>query len=97
MTDALIEKTLEQGVLWLTLNNAEQRNPLSSTMLAEITSSLETAYDHHEVRCIVIAGRGPVFSAGLIKSLQGNDNFDTSNQTEEEKGFFSKMKDVFGG
>ena len=64
MTDALIEKTLEQGVLWLTLNNAEQRNPLSSTMLAEITSSLETAYDDHEVRCIVIAGRGPVFSAG---------------------------------
>jgi enoyl-CoA hydratase/carnithine racemase len=64
MTDALIEKTLEQGVLWLTLNNAEQRNPLSSAMLAEITSSLETAYDDNEVRCIVIAARGPVFSAG---------------------------------
>jgi molecular chaperone DnaJ len=32
-----------------------------------------------------------------IESLQGNDNFATSNQTEEEKGFFSKMKDVFGG
>ena len=43
MTDALIEKTQERGVLWLTLNNADQRNPLSSTMLAEITSSLETA------------------------------------------------------
>ena len=32
-----------------------------------------------------------------IESLQGNDNFATSNQTEEDKGFFSKMKDVFGG
>jgi len=32
-----------------------------------------------------------------IQSLRGNDNFATSNQTEEEKGFFSKMKDVFGG
>ena len=32
-----------------------------------------------------------------IESLQGNENFATSNQTEEEKGFFSKMKDVFGG
>lgn len=31
-----------------------------------------------------------------IESLRGADNFDTSNQTEEEKGFFSKMKDVFG-
>ena len=64
MTDAFIEKTLEQGVLWLTLNNAEQRNPLSSAMLADITSSLETAYEYNEVRCIVIAARGPVFSAG---------------------------------
>ncbi len=32
-----------------------------------------------------------------IESLRGNENFATSNQTEEEKGFFSKMKDVFGG
>ena len=64
MTYALIEKTRERGVLWLTLNNADQRNPLSSTMLGEITSSLETAYDDDEIRCIVIAARGPVFSAG---------------------------------
>ena len=64
MTDALIEKTRERGVLWLTLNNADQRNPLSSAMLAEITSSLETAYDDDDIRCIVIAAHGPVFSAG---------------------------------
>ena len=64
MTDALIEKTQERGVLWLTLNNADQRNPLSSTMLAEITSALDTAYDDDEIRCIVIAAYGPVFSAG---------------------------------
>tara|TARA_Y100001935_G_scaffold255672_1_gene271295 strand:- start:109685 stop:110860 length:1176 start_codon:yes stop_codon:yes gene_type:complete len=31
-----------------------------------------------------------------IESLKGNSNFDASNQTKEEKGFFSKMKDAFG-
>jgi molecular chaperone DnaJ len=31
-----------------------------------------------------------------IESLKGAENFDSSNQTKEEKGFFSKMKDVFG-
>ncbi|RNC79966.1 MAG: molecular chaperone DnaJ [Balneola sp.] len=31
-----------------------------------------------------------------IQSLKGAENFDASNQTKEEKGFFSKMKDVFG-
>lgn len=31
-----------------------------------------------------------------IESLKEAENFDASNQTKEEKGFFSKMKDVFG-
>jgi enoyl-CoA hydratase/carnithine racemase len=64
MANQLIEKTQERRVLWLTLNNADQRNPLSRTMLAEITSSLEMAYENKEIRCIVIAAQGPVFSAG---------------------------------
>ena len=64
MASPLIDKNARDGVLWLTLNNAQQRNPLSSAMLAEISSSLEIAYDDSEVRCIVIAAHGPVFSAG---------------------------------
>ncbi len=31
-----------------------------------------------------------------IESLKDSENFSASNQTKEEKGFFSKMKDVFG-
>ena len=75
MANPLIKKTQERGVLWLTLNNAEQRNPLSSAMLAEMTSSLETAYDDCEVRCIVIAACGPVFSAGhdLTEMARGSE------------------------
>ena len=64
MASALIEKNCEHGVLWLTLNNELQRNPLSSEMLAEITSALASGYDDPDVRCVVIAARGPVFSAG---------------------------------
>lgn len=64
MKTALIEKKIERGVLWLTLSNQEQRNPLSSDMLTEVTASLEMAYATDEVRCIVIAAKGPVFSAG---------------------------------
>ena len=64
MKTALIEKTMERGVLWLTLSNEEQRNPLSSDMLTEATASLEAAYTTEEVRCIVIKAKGPVFSAG---------------------------------
>ena len=31
-----------------------------------------------------------------IELLRDSNNFDSVNQTREEKGFFSKMKDVFG-
>ena len=32
-----------------------------------------------------------------IESLQGNDNFAIIQSNRRGKGFFSKMKDVFGG
>jgi enoyl-CoA hydratase/carnithine racemase len=51
-------------VLWLTLNRPAQRNPLSTGMIAAIKSALLRANDDPEVRAVVIASSGPVFSAG---------------------------------
>jgi 1,4-dihydroxy-2-naphthoyl-CoA synthase len=64
MATELILKTLDKGVLWLTLNNEKQRNPLSSQMLSTLTSVLDEAYADDAVRCIVISAKGAVFSAG---------------------------------
>ncbi len=52
------------AALWLTLNRPEQRNPLSSHMIAALTSAIDAANDDPSVRVIVIRGSGPVFSAG---------------------------------
>ena len=52
------------AALWLTLNRPEQRNPLSSHMIAALTSAIDAANDDPSVRVIVIQGSGPVFSAG---------------------------------
>ncbi len=51
-------------VLWLTLNRPEQRNPLSSQMIAALHAAIDSANQDPSVRVIVIAGSGPVFSAG---------------------------------
>ena len=51
-------------VLWLTLNRPQQRNPLSSQMIAALHSAITAANDNPEVRVLVITGSGPVFSAG---------------------------------
>ncbi len=55
---------LSEGVLWLTLNRPQQRNPLSSGMIAALRASLESANSNPEVRVVVLAGAGPMFSAG---------------------------------
>ena len=52
------------AVCWLTLNRAEQRNPLSSNMIRAISAAIESAGNDPKVRVVVITGSGSVFSAG---------------------------------
>jgi enoyl-CoA hydratase/carnithine racemase len=55
---------LEGHVLWLTLNRPQQRNPLSSHMIAALHSAVLAADEDSRVRVVVITGSGPIFSAG---------------------------------
>ena len=55
---------LKGPVLWLTLNRPAQRNPLSSQMIAALSTALGSAAEDPAVRVVVIASTGPVFSAG---------------------------------
>ncbi|HET6971482.1 MAG TPA: enoyl-CoA hydratase-related protein [Phenylobacterium sp.] len=60
----LVETRLEGGVLALTLNDPERRNPLSAEMAAEIGQWVTRARDDREVRCVLITGKGKAFCAG---------------------------------
>jgi enoyl-CoA hydratase/carnithine racemase len=51
-------------VLTLTLNRPDARNALSETMMRALQSALDEAADHKDIKAIVIAANGPVFSAG---------------------------------
>lgn len=57
-------KEMSGHVLWLTMNRAKTRNTLSLGMIAALQSSLDEANNDDNVRVIVIAALGPVFSAG---------------------------------
>jgi enoyl-CoA hydratase/carnithine racemase len=52
------------GLATLTLNRPGQRNALSRELMRELLSALEGIGNDPEVRAVVIAGRGPAFSAG---------------------------------
>ena len=63
-TNPYVLKEMSGQVLWLTLNRPQQRNPLSSQMIAALGDAINTANDDPGVRAIVITSSGPVFSAG---------------------------------
>src|SRR5215216_7833053 len=52
------------GVAALTLNRPAQRNALSRELMHEVLAALDDIQEDPEVRAVVIAGRGPAFSAG---------------------------------
>lgn len=51
-------------VATVTLNRPDQRNPLSATMLRDLTSAFRWCRDEPEVRVVVLTGAGRVFCAG---------------------------------
>ena len=56
----------------VTLNRPEQRNPLSATMLRDLTSAFQWCRDEPNVRVVVLTGAGRVFCAGAdLTSFDG--------------------------
>ena len=79
MNDALVLANAEDGILWLTLNRPERRNPLSSDMIAALSAAIESGNDDAETRVMVIKAAGPAFSAGHdLRETRRRDDEDQS-------------------
>jgi len=59
-----IELACAHGVAVIWLDRQAVRNAFDSTMLAELSGALDTIERDTSVRAVVLAARGPVFSAG---------------------------------
>jgi enoyl-CoA hydratase/carnithine racemase len=60
----LLEIERAGGVATVWLNRPAQRNALSRELMRELTAALAALGEDPEVRVVVLAGRGPAFSAG---------------------------------
>ena len=60
----LIKEKSENGVLRLTMNNSDQKNPLSENMMSMLTEEIKGASSDQSIRVIVLAATGNVFSSG---------------------------------
>ena len=74
----LIKKKSEKGVLRLTMNNSDQKNPLSENMMSMLMDEIKGASLDQSIRVIVLAATGNVFSSGHdlkeITSARENDD-----------------------
>ena len=65
MTELVIRNENGDGIITLTLNLPELRNPISDVPIVEaLVAMLEAADQDPNVRCIILTGAGTAFSAG---------------------------------
>jgi len=63
--ETLILKSLEEGILTLTINRPKQLNALNSAVIAELSNEIDSAEKDAEVKVIVLTGSGEkAFVAG---------------------------------
>src|SRR5579875_4046792 len=60
--DVIVEQ--RGGARWIIINRPEKRNPLSQAVWLGIREAVQDAAHDAIVRCLVLAGNGPVFCAG---------------------------------
>jgi enoyl-CoA hydratase/carnithine racemase len=69
----ILLKEQQHEVLRLLLNNPQRRNALSEEMLARLHEEIEAAGASEDIKCVIIAARGPVFCSGHdLKELKGH-------------------------
>jgi methylglutaconyl-CoA hydratase len=61
---ALVETARDGGVVTVTLADEENRNALSTALVAELVDALDAADTDPDVRVVVLTNRGRVFCAG---------------------------------
>jgi methylglutaconyl-CoA hydratase len=69
---ALVESSLDGGVLTVTLNDVDRRNALSRDLLVKLVDVLDEGDANDEVRVVVLTNAGPVFCAGANLSEQSS-------------------------
>ncbi len=77
MQETTIRVDRERPIATVTLARPKQRNAFTQQMIAELTATFETLGGDDTVRVVVLAGEGPVFSAGAdVRYMRSAAYFD---------------------
>lgn len=79
----------------LTLSNPEHRNAMGPEIYAAGVEALNVAENNPEVRCVVIVGDGPVFSAGdSLQQLQASRQQPPEHQAQRLEGLHNWIETI---
>jgi methylglutaconyl-CoA hydratase len=79
---SLIEFSISDHVMTISLNDEEHRNVLSDQLVAELVEALDAADANHDVRVVVVTNRGSVFCAGADLRERSSKNAPTVTLSE---------------
>ncbi|WEV77454.1 crotonase/enoyl-CoA hydratase family protein [Janibacter cremeus] len=72
MTYTTIRHDLDDGVLTVTLDRADQLNSFTPTMADELERTFREVNDDDAVRAVIVTGAGRAFCAGMDLTAEGN-------------------------
>ena len=80
-SDPEILVDLDDGIGRITFNRPDQRNPMTTTFIADFGEALDTLGEDPDCRAIIITGKGPVFCGGAdLKNLLKPEGVDMEEQ-----------------
>ena len=63
-SNILIRKEYPNGIMKLIMNDCDNRNALSENMLTSLAEAIKNISNQQEIKVIIIASTGNVFSSG---------------------------------
>lgn len=89
---ALVESSLADGVLTVTLNDEPRRNALSNDLLVELVDILDASDADPEVRVVVLTNAGTVFCAGAnLAEQSGSGSCDRPARVVDMSAVFARF------
>ena len=81
MSDS-VHLAVTNGIATLTLDEPDSRNAFTRSVAGDLSTRLDELEDRTDVRCVVVAGNGPAFSAGGdIRHMR--ERLDSDEPTDE--------------
>lgn len=81
----MIEYQIQNRVATITLNRPDKKNALNPAMVQALDQAVSDAMENDEVRALVLAARGDVFSAGAdLESLQAMQSWTEDEQRDRK-------------